>query len=112
MFFSVFVVLLPRIVTQPQELKDVVEGKSARFSVQATGTEPLNYKWQWKPSGKDYVSEEWEPCHAKWSSGATLTIPKVEKSNEGNYRCVVSNFAGDKTSNSAELTIGKNVTFT
>ena len=112
MFVSVFVVLLPRIVTQPQELKDVVEGKSARFSIHATGTEPLNYKWQWKPIGKGGANEEWEPCRAKWCSGATLTIPKVEKSNEGNYRCVVSNIAGDQTSNPAELTISKNATFT
>ena len=108
---SVLVVEHPRIVSQPQELRDVVEGKSAKFSIQATGTEPLNYKWQWKPIGKDYASEEWEPCRTKWSSGATLTIPKVEKSNEGNYRCVVSNFAGDQISNPAKLTVGKNATF-
>ena len=109
---SVLVVEPPRIVSQPQELRDVVEGKSARFSIQATGTEPLNYKWQWKPIGKGCVSEDWEPCHANWCSGATLTISKVEKSNEGNYRCVVSNFAGGQTSNPAELTIGKNAAFT
>ena len=109
---SVLVVEPPRIISQPQELRDVVEGKSARFSIQAAGTEPLNYKWQWKPIEKGSVREEWEPCHAKWCSGATLTIPKVEKLNEGNYCCVVSNFAGDQTSNPAELTIGKNAAFT
>ena len=109
---SVLVVEPPRIISQPQELRDVVEGKSARFSIQATGTEPMNYKWQWKPIEKGSVREEWEPCRAKWCSGATLTISKVEKSNEGNYRCVVCNFAGDQTSNPAELTIGKNATFT
>ena len=111
MFVSICVVEPPRIVTHPQELREVVEGKPARFSIQATGTEPLNYKWQWQPTGKGCVSEEWEPCRAKWSSGATLTIPKVEKSNEGNYRCVVSNFAGDQTSNPAELTVGKGAKF-
>ena len=111
MFVFVHVVEPPRIITPPQELREVVGGKSARFSIQATGAEPLNYKWQWKPTGKSCASEEWEPCRAKWSSGATLTIPKVEKSNEGNYRCVVSNFAGDQTSNPAELTVGKNATF-
>ena len=112
MSVSVPVVEPPRIVSQPQELRDVVEGKSARFSIQATGTEPLTYKWLWKPYGKGCASEDWEPCHAKWCSGATLTIPKVEKSNEGIYRCVVRNFAGDQTSNPAELTIGKNAAFT
>ena len=109
---SVCVVDLPIITTHPQELKDVVDGKPAKFSIQATGSEPLNYKWQWMPIWKDYESEEWEPCDAKLSTGATLTIPKVEKSNEGNYSCVVSNFAGSQTSNPAKLTVGKNATFT
>ena len=111
MSVSVLVVEPPRIISQPQELRDVVEGKSARFSIQATGTEPLNYKWQWKPIGKDYGSEDWEPCRTKWCSGATLNIPIVEKSNEGSYRCVVSNFAGNKTSFPANLTVGKSSTF-
>ena len=110
MFAFVHVVEPPRIITHPQELREVVEGKSVRFSIQATGREPLNYKWQWKRTGKGCASEEWEPCHAKWCKGAILTIAKVEKSNEGNYRCVVSNFAGDRTSNPAELTVGKDPT--
>ena len=111
MCVSVRVVEPPRIVTHPQELREVIEGKRARFTIQATGTEPLNYKWLWQPTVEGCASEEWEPCHAKWSSGATLTIPKVEKSNEGNYHCVVSNLAGDQTSNPAELTVGKNANF-
>ena len=111
MSVSVLVGEAPRILSQPQDLRDVVEGKSARFSILATGREPLNYKWQWKPIGKGCASEDWEPCHAKWCSDATLTIPKVEKSNEGNYRCVVSNFAGNETSIPANLTVGKSSTF-
>ena len=111
MSVSVLVVEPPRIVSEPQELRDVVEGKSAKFSIQATGTEPLNYIWQWKPIGKVYASKDWEPCRAKWCSGATLTIPNVEKSNEGSYRCVVSNFVGNETSIPANLTVGKSSTF-
>ena len=107
MSVSVLVVEPPRIISPPQELRDVVEGKSARFSIQATGTEPLNYKWQWKPIWKGCGCENWEPCRAKWCSGATLNIPMVEKSNEGSYRCVVSNFAGNETSIPACLTVGK-----
>ena len=34
-------------------------------------------------------------------------IPKVDKSNEGSYRCVVSNNAGSHISNPATLTLGK-----
>ena len=71
------------------------------FSVEATGNEPLSYKWQWKPA----ESEEWQLCDAQ---GSTLTIPSVQKSNEGSYCCVVSNYAGNETSNPAQLSVGKN----
>ena len=93
----------PRITTHPQELKVVVPGKPAKFTIQATGTEPLRYNWQWKLAG-----EEGECC-AEWSGGATLTIPSVQKWNEGSYCCVVSNYAGSQTSNPAELSIGKSM---
>ena len=89
----------------------MVEGESAKFSIQANGTEPLNYHWQWKPAEKGSGSEKWQPCPANCADGATLTIPTVEKSNEGIYRCVVSNLAGEQTSNSAKLGVGKNLMF-
>ena len=101
----------PKIITHPQELKDVVEEESAKFSIQASGTEPLKYHWQWKPAEKGSGSEKWQPCPANWSDGATLTVPKVEKTNEGIYRCVVSNLAGEQISNSAKLGVGKNLKF-
>ena len=72
------------------------------FSVEATGNEPLSYKWQWKPA----ESEEWQLCDAQ---GSTLTIPSVQKSNEGSYCCVINNYAGEQTSNLANLTVGKNL---
>ena len=75
------------------------------FSVEASGNEPLSYKWEWKPA----ECEEWQPCDAKGSNGATLTIPSVQKSNEGSYRCVISNYAGEQTSNAANLIVGKNI---
>ena len=77
------------------------------FTVQATGTEPLNYHWQWNPAAEDR-SEEWQPCRAEWCDGATLTIPSVQQCNAGSYRCVIRNSVGTQTSNSAELSVGKN----
>ena len=100
----VHVVEPPKIITHPLELKAVIQGESAKFTFQAGGTEPLNYHWQWKPAEKR--SEKWQRCLSKWSDGATLTVPKVEESKEGSYRCVVSNHAGEQTSNPAKLTIG------
>ena len=97
----------PRITTHPQELKDAVQGKPAKLTIQATGTEPLSYLWQWKPAGEEDGSEEWQPCPAEWCDGATLTIPSVQKSNEGSYRCVISNCAGSQVSNPVNLSVGK-----
>ena len=71
----------------------------------------MNYDWQWKPTEEKGVSKEWQQCSAKWSDGATLTIPKVKKSHEGSYRCVVSNLAGSQTSTPSKLSVGKSLTF-
>ena len=92
----------PRITTHPQELKAVIQGKPAKFTIQATGTEPLRYNWQWKPAAEE---GEWQPCPTEWSDDASLIIPSVQKSNEGWYRCVISNCAGSQTSNPAKLEV-------
>ena len=101
---SIFTANPPRVTTHPQEIKDTVPGKPVKFTLQATGTEPLSYHWQWKPAEE---KGEWQSCHAEWSDGATLTIPSVQKSNKGNYRCVTTNYAGSQTSNPAKLSVGK-----
>ena len=98
----------PRITSHPQELKDAVPGKPVKFSVLATGTQPLSYQWwHWKLTGEGSGSGEWQQCPAEWCSGATLTIPSVQKSNEGLYCCVISNCAGNQASNPAGLSVGK-----
>ena len=79
------------------------------FTVHATGTEPLNYQWQWKPAGDEQGgSEEWQLCDTESSDGTTLKIPSVQKSNEGSYQCVISNCAGSQISTAAKLRIGTN----
>ena len=80
------------------------------FTAEATGTEPLNYQWEWKSVIDD---GEWQLCDVERFPGAdssTLTILIVQKSSEGSCRCVVSNCAGSQTSNPAELSVGKNPT--
>ena len=77
------------------------------FTVQGTGTEPINYQWQWNAARQE-GSEEWQQCDGEWCHGTTLTIPCVEKLNEGSYQCVISNCAGRLTSKVANLSIGKN----
>ena len=97
---------LPIITTHPQLLNDAVPGETLTFSIQATGREPLSYQWQHKIEGG---CGEWQLCDVEKFPGAnssTVTIPSVQKSNEGSYRCTVSNCAGSKTSEHATLTVG------
>ena len=95
----------PKITLHPKSLKEVCPTKPVVFTVQATGTDPLSYHWQWKPPEE---KGEWQPCDTDLSDGATMTILSVQKSNQGSYRCVISNYAGTQTSNPAELSVGKN----
>ena len=78
------------------------------FTVHATGTEPLNYQWRWKPAGVEGGSEEWRLCDMESSDGTSLKVPSVQKLNEGSYQCVISNCAGSQTSEAAKLRIGTN----
>ena len=77
------------------------------FTVQATGTEPLNYNWQWSSSA-EVGSEQWQSCDPEWCDGATLTIPSVQQFNTGSYRCVICNSAGTQISKPAQISVGKN----
>jgi len=82
----------PSITTHPQSLI-INPGQSAMFSLTVTGTAPLIYQWQKNTTN---------------ISGATstnYTITSVAETNEGNYRCIVTNMAGSVTSSVASLTI-------
>ena len=111
LFSCISIVEPPQVTTHPQDLKDSVAWKPANFTIQAIGTEPLNYNWQWKPAEKRAGSKEWQPCDLGWCDGATLTILSVQKFNEGKYRCVVSNSAGSQISKAAQLSVGKDAIF-
>ena len=98
--------LRPKVTDHPKSLKDAVPGNPVMFNIQATGSEPLSYQWQRKTGGG---SEGWQSCDVKRFPGAnssTLIIPSVQNSNEGSYRCIVSNCADSETSECAILTVG------
>ena len=84
----------PQVTVHPVGQTDMVPGSDVYFSVTATGIAPLSYQWQ--KDGVDLTG----------TTTATLTITGVMESDEGGYRCVVTNIAGMDTSNTATLTVG------
>ena len=86
------------IITQPTD-KSVIEGKTATFTVNATGSEPLSYQWQQNMNGSG-----WTDITGKTKD--TYTTGKTTMDMNGTqYRCVVSNSAGSVISDAATLTV-------
>ena len=39
----------PRISSDPQECEEVIPGEETNMTIKATGTEPLQYSWMYRP---------------------------------------------------------------
>ena len=75
---------------------------TATFTVEATG-DGRTYQWQ---RGDSNLMEM--PDMLVGVTTATLMVLDAQDDDEGSYRCVVTNGAGDSvTSNEAMLTVGK-----
>ncbi|MFC1476814.1 immunoglobulin domain-containing protein, partial [Fibrobacterota bacterium] len=87
----------PATVTTDPENDTAYTGGSASFSITASGTQPLSYRWQ-----RNGVN----------ISGATSRIytdNSVAMSDAGMYRCIAANADGRDTSSEAELTVYQTV---
>ena len=83
----------PSITAQPAN-QTVNAGLTATFSVVASGTAPLTYQWQKNGSA------------ITGATAASYTTPVTTTADSGElFRVVVSNSAGNVTSNSATLTV-------
>jgi hypothetical protein len=82
----------PTITTQPVA-QSVNEGATATFTVEASGSTPLNYQWQ--KDGADVPG----------ATGATLNVTPTVADNGSMYRVTVSNTAGSVQSEAAKLTV-------
>jgi hypothetical protein len=83
----------PTISTQPAN-QTVAAGQTATFSVVAAGTTPLTYQWQKNGSA------------ITGATAASYITPVTTTADSGElFRVVVSNSAGNVTSNSATLTV-------
>lgn len=85
----------PAIATQPLS-QSVASGSPATFTVSATGTAPLSYRWS--KAGVLIVG----------ATSETLFIPQVSSSHAGNYVVEVVNIAGSVASQPALLTVTGN----
>jgi Phosphoesterase family/Immunoglobulin domain/Immunoglobulin I-set domain len=83
----------PTITTQPAN-QTVTVGQTATFTVAATGTAPLSYQWQKNGTA------------ISGATSASYTTPATTSADNGaKFVVVVSNVAGNVTSNAATLTV-------
>jgi Pro-kumamolisin, activation domain/Concanavalin A-like lectin/glucanases superfamily/Immunoglobulin domain/Bacterial Ig domain/Immunoglobulin I-set domain/Viral BACON domain len=83
----------PVIVGQPQS-QSVFEGRTASFSVNAGGSQPLSYQWS--------LNETNIPA----ATNATLVLTNVQLGQSGNiYSVLVTNLEGSTNSSNAVLTV-------
>ena len=91
------------ITEQPSDYTGPL-GTKATFTVEATGTD-LSYQWQWsRDNGKTWTNSS--STFAGYQS-SSMQVPITAARDGYQYRCVVSDAAGQKvTSDPAKLTIG------
>jgi endonuclease/exonuclease/phosphatase family metal-dependent hydrolase len=82
----------PAITVQPQNVT-VTNGAGAYFSLNATGTPPLNFQWQ--SNGTNLPG----------ATSSNLTLSAVTFAQAGLYTCVVTNAAGSASSDTAGLSV-------
>ncbi|MHC4671963.1 MAG: immunoglobulin domain-containing protein [Planctomycetota bacterium] len=90
---------LPPTITQHPQSLTLHQNNTAQFTVTATSDNPMQYQWQ---------RNQVDLADGGTISGAqtnTLQIGQVKFSDQADYRCVVSNSAGDATSDSASLSL-------
>ena len=86
------VIVPPGITTQPQG-QVVARGQNVSFSVVASGSAPLSYKWRF------------DGAPIAGATNASLTLTNVQTTQAGKYKVVVTNTAGWVTSAVATLTV-------
>ncbi len=100
---TVTVEFAPKITAQPSDMKTVAD-RMVAASVEASGSEPLQYSWEYREDS----SGEWKAVGGEDYSGedtSSLTITATTDKNGNEYRCVVTNAAGETASEAAALTV-------
>jgi len=91
---AVLTVLVPPSIVTPPQSRTNLAGGNVAFTVVAAGTAPLGYQWYFNATNS-----------IPGATDQTLTLVKVDLTQAGTYRVVVTNVAGVLTSAVATLTL-------
>lgn len=91
---AILTVLVPPTITSQPTNQVVSQGQDATFTVGATGTAPLSYRWFFNTN-----------TPLPNATNSTLTLANVQSTNAGSYFVIVTNRAGSITSVVATLTV-------
>jgi enediyne biosynthesis protein E4 len=86
------------VITQQPRSCTTIAGATATFTVQASGTLPLAYQWQWGLSGYYFFDRA-------DATNAILVLTNVRSADAMDYRVIVTNVDGAITSDVATLTV-------
>ena len=89
----------PPTITQQPVNQIVRAGRTATFTVAASGSSPLSYQWQ--KNGSNITNGG----HYSGCTTTMLTVSTCDSNDVASYRCYVSNAYGNATSNAATLTV-------
>ncbi len=92
-------VWLPPAITASPTNFSVLQSNNAAFTVTATGTSPLNYRWQ--RGGTNLA----DGGRISGVTNATLNVTGALTNDAGSYRVIVTNLYGSATSAVATLTV-------
>ena len=90
----------PPKITQHPESKSAATGAYTSFTVETTGD---GLQFQWMKDCKDL--HDGSKYHG--TKTHTLHIKDVEKSDKGNYQCLVKNDVGEELSEKADLAVSE-----
>ena len=90
----------PTVTANPNPSQAALLGNTVTFRVSAKGS-GLSYQWQYKTAS----SSEWKNWAGK--TAASVTVTAGSSNNECQYRVVVTNAAGSKTSTAGKLFVVK-----
>ena len=88
-------------ITEQPVKKTVTKGKTAKFTVEATGAS-VKYQWQYSTDG----GKTWKNCSSSSATKATFTFTSKTSHNGNYYRCRIKDSAGNTVyTNKVKLTV-------